>query len=132
MAERKFQPGFRFSKTDAAVIVVGAIASIVLWSTAWWLGFIVAFVVGHFFLFCNVFRVARPLELTWAGVFVVLTYCTVAFGVPSWPISIGVTLLITIAMIAITMRKPSYHGILWSRINPGLPQWWAANDNCSA
>ena len=68
-----FQPGFRLSAIDVIVILVGAIASVVLWSTVWWIGFVIAFVVAHFFLFCNVFRVARPLELAWSGLFIVLT-----------------------------------------------------------
>lgn len=56
---------------DGGTGVAGIVGALSLWSTAWWLGFIVAFVVGHFFVFCNIFRVARPLELAWSGVFVV-------------------------------------------------------------
>jgi hypothetical protein len=126
MAEAKFQPGFRMSVIDGVVIVVGIVAAVGLWSTAWWLGFIVAFVVGHFFVFCNVFRVARPLELAWSGVFVVLTYCTVMFGRPTWAVMIGCSLLVTVVVVGLEMRKPSYHGVLWRRINPGLRRWWEA------
>lgn len=124
MAEVKFQPGFRISVIDGIVIVSGTIAAVSLWPTAWWIGFVVAFVVAHFFVFCNIFRVARPLELAWSGIFIVLTYCTITFGIPSWPVSIACSLTATLAIIAIEMRKPSYHGIFWQRINPGLPQWW--------
>lgn len=83
MAEVKFQPGFRISVIDGIVIVSGTIAAVSLWPTAWWIGFVVAFVVAHFFVFCNIFRVARPLELAWSGIFIVLTYCTITFGIPS-------------------------------------------------
>jgi hypothetical protein len=111
------------SVIDGAVIVAGVVAAVALWSTAWWLGFIVVFVVGHFFVFCNVFRLARPLELAWSGVFVVLTFCTVRFGWPSWVVAIGCSLVVTAVVAALEMRKPSYHGVLWQWINPGLRQW---------
>jgi hypothetical protein len=127
MAEAKFQPGFRMSVTDGLVIVAGIVGAVGLWFTAWWLGFTVAFVVGHFFVFCNVFRVARPLELAWSGVFVVLTYGTVMFDRPNWVVTIGCSLLATVVIIGLEMRKPSYHGVLWRRINPGLRQWWEAD-----
>lgn len=112
------------SVIDGVVIVVGIVVAVGLWPTAWWLGFIVAFVVGHFFVFCNVFRVARPLELAWSGLFVVLMYGTIRFGWPSWVVAIGCSLLVTAVVIGLEMRKASYHGVLWKRINPGLRQWW--------
>ncbi len=93
-------------------------------ATAWWIGFVVAFVVAHFFLFCNVFRIARTLELIWAAIFVALTYCTIMLGVPDWSLTIGGCVLVTTTLIVIELRKPSYHGILWKRINPHLLQWW--------
>jgi hypothetical protein len=127
MAEAKFKPGFRMSAIDGIVIAVGIVAAVALWSTAWWLGFIVAFVIAHFFVFCNIFRVARPLELAWSGVFVVLTYGTVMLGRPSWAVTIGCSLLATVVVIGVEMRRPSYHGVFWHRINPSLPQWWEAN-----
>lgn len=55
--------GFRFSVVDAiALLVLGAAAYGLyrLDSKLWWL---VAIVAGHFFLFCNVFRVVRRREL---------------------------------------------------------------------
>jgi hypothetical protein len=124
-----FQPGFRLSFIDVVVLVIGATASAALWNAVWWIGFIVAFVVAHFFLFCNVFRIARPLELAWAGVFIALVYGTIAFSVPGWPAAIAGSLAVTVAVIALEMRKLSYHGVLWQRINPALPEWWSANPN---
>lgn len=125
MAAPSFQPGFRISAIDCIVIVVGTIVSVALWSTAWWIGFVIAFVVGHFFVFCNIFRVARPLELAWSGIFIAITYCTITFDNPSWPITISASLFATAIVIIIEMRKPSYHGILWQHINPNLPRWWS-------
>jgi hypothetical protein len=126
-----FQPGFRLSPVDCVVIVAGTIATFACWSTAWWIGFVIGFVVAHFFLFCNIFRVARPLELAWSGVFIALTYCTITFEKPSWLITIVTSLLATVFVVAVEMRKPSYHGVLWRRINPKLPQWWAAQGGFS-
>jgi hypothetical protein len=121
---KEFQPGFRCSYVDVGVLALGAIVAVTARNTA---GGIVAFVVAHFFLFCNVFRVSRRLELAWSGLFVALAGCTIAFERPSWLVTISVTLLATVLVIALTMRKPSYHGVLWRTINPALPEWWARN-----
>lgn len=120
-----FQPGFRLSTIDCAVLVIGALASIVLWPIAWWLGFIMAFVIGHFFAFCNVFRVARNLELAWSTIFIITLYCALSFGMPTFSVAVVVALTTTLVVIVLEMRKPSYHGILWQRINPQLPEWWS-------
>ncbi len=124
MTEPKFQPGFRFSVLDSVVLVVGAAVSVISWQQIMWGGFVVAFVVGHFFLFCNVFRVSRSLELVWAGLFVAVVASTVVTEIPGWPIAITLSLFATGTIIAIEMRKPSYHGVCWKRINPDLHKWW--------
>jgi hypothetical protein len=132
VAAPTFQPGFRLSAFDVVVIIAGLMASVALWSTVWWIGFVVAFVVAHFFLFCNVFRVARPLELLWSGIFVTTTYITVAWEIPSWLVTIVFMLIVTATVIAIEMRKPSYHGVFWRRINPDLRKWWATHGGALA
>jgi hypothetical protein len=127
MQPSQFRPGFRLSFFDVLVLVLGVFGSAWLWPRNWLLGFIVAFVVGHFFLFCNVFRIAQELEFLWAGVFLVATLLTLKSKHPSW-VTIAVPSLVTTAIvIGIELRKPSYHGIGWSRINPGLRKWWEAN-----
>lgn len=63
-------PRIRVSATDWLVLAVTAGVTAVLWRAGgplWWL---LAVVVAHFFLFCNVFLVPRRLELLWAGSFV--------------------------------------------------------------
>lgn len=127
MADPFFSPGFRISATDAAVLIAGAAGSVLAAQVEWWMGIVIGFVVGHFFLFCNVFRVARPLELLWAALFVVLAGSTITLGLPGWPVALTMSLVATLLVIVVQMRKPSYHGVLWQRINPGLPQWWEAN-----
>jgi hypothetical protein len=82
MKQGAFAPGFRLSVVDVFVLVGGTTAAIVLSMYEWWWGFVSAFVLAHFFLFCNVVRMARVLELVWAGVFVVLAGATVAIETP--------------------------------------------------
>ena len=122
----EFKPGFRFSAFDALLLVLGGLGSWIVWSRAWWLGFVIAFVVGHFFLFCNIFRISRSLEVIWAAVFLVLTGFTIASGHPTWTTTALLSLGLTVLVVCIELRKPSYHGIGWSRINPNLRQWWDA------
>lgn len=119
-----FKPGFRLSWFDALILTGGITAACALGSLAWWAGMIVAFVVGHFFLFCNVFRIARKPELIWAAVFTLLTGSTLLTQRPGWTITFVASALVGAVLIAHATRQPSYHGIGWRRINPGLPQWW--------
>ncbi len=126
MNQSVFAPGFRLSVVDVVILVGGMTATIILSIFVWWWGFILTFVLAHFFLFCNVVRMARPLELVWAGVFVVLAGATVAFETPGWLVTALVSLLVTVVVVVVEMRKPSYHGLCWQQINPGLPAWWEA------
>ena len=68
----KFQPGFRLSEMDVGIIMLGVCVSVLLARLDERLGMMVLFVLAHFFLFCNVLRMSRPLELIWAGLFVLL------------------------------------------------------------
>jgi hypothetical protein len=119
----KFSPGFRLSLVDAAILAAGA-------STAMFaprpLSIVVGTVVGHFFLFCNVFRMSRKPELVWATTFVLLAAATIAQSLPGWPWTVGISVAMAGMLIALEMRKPSYHGVGWQTVNPRLPQWWAA------
>jgi hypothetical protein len=127
MTAPPFRPGFRIDTIDALVLVAGGIASVLVAQVEWWMGLVIGFAVGHFFLFCNVFRVARPLELAWAALFVAMAGSTIALEQPGWAMTIGCTLAATVLVIVMQLRKPSYHGIAWSRINPDLPRWWEAH-----
>jgi hypothetical protein len=126
MPAPRFQPGFRISVIDVAVLVIAAVAAAVTWSVLPALAAVIAFVVLHFFLFCNIARVSRPLELAWAAVFVLLGLSTTLTEWPGWPMTFGLTLVATVIVVAIELRRPSYHGIAWQRVNPALPEWWAA------
>ena len=91
-----------------------------------WLGISIGFVVAHFFLFCNVVRMERLGELAWAGVFVLLYASTTLTGVPQWPVTLAISLAVTIVFVVLEMRMPSYHGVFWRKVNPRLPDWWEA------
>jgi hypothetical protein len=123
-SRKEFAPGFRLSGRDIAVVALGVSAAAWLASIEPWWGVMVAYVVGHFFLFCNVVRMARALELAWSGAFLALAAGTLLAGTPGWPITVAISLAVTVVVVALQVRKPSYHGIAWSRINPGLRAWW--------
>lgn len=125
-AVKDFAPGFRLSVRDVVVIVIGIAAAAYLFRIEPWWSFIVVFVVAHFFLFCNVVRMARPLELIWAATFLALASATLLTEMPGWPVTASISLAVTVVVVALQLRKPSYHGLGWQRINPGLREWWSS------
>ena len=116
LAAGQFQPGFRWSVTDVAVVAVGVCVALTSSEGLW-----IALAIGPFLLFCNVLRLARVLELVWAAVFVVAA-AALPLGV-----ALGVIGAATLVVGVIAIRRPSYHGALWQRINPELPRWWDAH-----
>ena len=120
----EFRPGFRLSVLDAAALGVGVCLFIVAILLAWGIAFAVAFAVGHFFLFCNVFRIARILELTWVAVFVALEGARLSTGTPGVSTVIWISLALTLCVVLVELRRPSYHGVLWKTANPGLKEWF--------
>lgn len=120
----QFRPGFRISPLDGLVLFLGADLAFLLGREMAVAGLLVAFVVGHFFLFCNVFRISRGSELIWAAVFVILAVAAIVAGTPPWPVVFGVSLVLTAWLIRLEMAQPSYHGVGWRRFNPGLEDWW--------
>jgi hypothetical protein len=123
-ATTDFRPGFRISALGCAVLLIGAVGSILAAGVEGSLGIAVAFTVGHFFLFCNVIRMARPYELIWAAIFVALAASTLLLQSPVWNPTFVLSSIATCILVTVQMRHPSYHGIFWNRINPGLREWW--------
>lgn len=119
-----FTPGFRLSILDVVFVVAGVAATAVVGAVTWWWGLVVGLVIGNFFLFCNVFRIARRLELVWSAIFLFLASGTIVFDLPGWPITVALTTAATIVVVILEMRKPSYHGVGWQWLNPELPAWW--------
>lgn len=123
----EFQPGFRLSEIDVGVLIVGVLFSVLIARFDESFAFVVLFTLGHFFLFCNVIRMSRPLELLWAALFVLLAASTVLTGFPPWIYTFSIMLLVTAILTVVQVLRPSYHGVFWRRLNPDLPQWWAVN-----
>lgn len=121
----RFAPGFRLSGVDVLVLLLGAWGTWYVGRELWWAGVVIAFVVGHFFLFCNVFRIPRALELIWAAVYVLLSGATLILDLPGWGVTFGFSAGLTVFLVALAMKQPSYHGVFWRRVNPKLPDWWA-------
>jgi phosphoglycerol transferase MdoB-like AlkP superfamily enzyme len=110
--------GFRFSKTDAAVLVLVGLAASLLWLVeAYELVLLVLFTVLHFFLFCNVFRIKRKPELIWSGFFVINSL--VSFNIDEYPFALvcALQLVVTVILILHEIRQPYYHGVASRRLN---------------
>ncbi len=104
-------PGFRLSYTDLLVLAIAAVAALLLWS---WLPPIavgLVIVLAHFFLFCNVFRVPRKLELIWAGAFVLNVATWQLLDSFSWFNVLAVQLPITAIVVGATIWRSDYHGV---------------------
>lgn len=107
-------PGFRFSVRDGVVISIAVVGSVFLWRTLGAMAMLFPIVVFHFFLFCNVFRVRRSLELIWAAAFVINVTCWSAFGNLNWLAILLVQSPITLLGIGLEMSSSTYHGIGYS------------------
>jgi hypothetical protein len=110
--------------------VIDAIALLVLGAAAyglyridsklWWL---VAVVVGHFFLFCNVFRVVRRWELIWSALFVLNVASWLLLGRLDAVAVLACQLPVSAGVIAWELKARRYHGILADRLNPALEDY---------
>lgn len=122
--EAGFQPGFQISLSDALVLAAGISATAAMAGSGSWFALIPGFVVGNFFFFCNVFRIARQSELLWTFCFLAAAGAAVMDWI-SWPPVFAGGMLLSVVLFLVEFRKPSYHGIWWKRINPDLPEWWS-------
>tara|TARA_B110000305_G_C19446501_1_gene645170 strand:- start:2234 stop:2605 length:372 start_codon:yes stop_codon:yes gene_type:complete len=123
MAEPAFNPGFRLSALDCVILLAGIVGAISLGLQIWWVGMMIAWIVLHFFCFCNVFRISRTPEQIWAAAFIILVIPTILIGVPGWPLTMGLSLVFSTMLIWQETRKPHYHGVFWKCWNPSLPEW---------
>jgi hypothetical protein len=123
MLESQHRPrtwGFRLSATDAVVICIFGVAAGVLQrleTPLWWMLLIVA---GHFFLFCNVFRVRRSFEVGWAAWFLVNSAVWLWLGNLDWLGVLAAQLPVTACLVLAELRSDRYHGIFAQRTNPRL------------
>ena len=122
-----FRPGFRLSEIDVGVLMLGVLASVLLARFDESFAVALLFTLAHFFLFCNVLRMSRPLELVWALLFVLLAASTIRTGFPPWSYTFCAMLAVTAILAVVQVQRSSYHGVFWRQLNPNLPQWWAVN-----
>jgi hypothetical protein len=111
--------GFRVSVSDALVILCFLLVTVALqacFSTP--LLYLPLIVLGHFFLFCNVFRVHRHWELLWGATFIINIFFRLVFeaGVtlsPAfwWRDAMLVQTPLTTIFILIAIFSKDYHGI---------------------
>ncbi len=115
--------GFRFFVADAVALAGFAAAIFGLYrleSELWWL---VAIVAGHFFLFCNIFRVVRRRELIWAVLFVLDVGFWLLSGRLDWFNVLACQLPVSVGVIAWELKARRYHGIFADRMNPTLKDY---------
>ncbi len=102
--------GFRFSATDALAILVcfgvTAWGLLTLGQIAW----LFPFVLGHFFLFCNVFRVPRKPELLWAAIFISMASICLVLDLTILH-AMWMVLPVSVLVLTYSVRLPTYHGI---------------------
>jgi hypothetical protein len=119
--------GFRISAFDGIVLFIGGCLTVWLYredNPVWWL---VATVLGHFFLFCNVFLVWRRWELLWAAIFLVNVTVHLIGGDTNGGSVFAWQLPLTLWIIALQIRSPFYHGVFAQRWNRRLQEY--LNDN---
>lgn len=119
-----FKPGFRLSELDVGILLLGFTAAVPLGKQFEPLGVAVLFTVTHFFLFCNVLRMHRVLEIIWAVSFVSLWLFSFQVGFFTWGQTYLLIFGVTVVVSIIQVLLPSYHGVLWRIFNPKLPEWW--------
>lgn len=125
----KFRPGFRLSVFDFVFLGLGAVAAYFAFMLRSLPAAIPAYVIFTFFLYCNVFRIRRTPELIWAASFTLTALASFYFQQPSWLFVFAAGIALTIVLIVIEMRHPSYHGVFWRFVNPHLPAWWEQHHN---
>lgn len=128
MKNNEFNPGFRLSSFDLAVIILGLAGAWYLRNVSIEFSLIILFVLGHFFYFCNISRMSRVPELIWAACFVIFYGVGVLYGIVTVTEVFVISFIITIVLTVLEARKPSYHGVLWSKINPNLKDWYEGKD----
>ncbi len=112
--------GFRLSGADIAVLIIGAAASAIGYYILGEVALFIPYVLAHFFLFCNVFRIRRRPEIIWAFAFLLNCCSWVAIGGVNVFGICASQLLVTLSIVLLEIRRPYYHGILADRLNPNL------------
>ena len=124
--EREKRPcGFILSTSDGIILSAGLILTWFVWGKVGEFSFFIPFVLGHFFLFCNVFRIRRKQELLWAATFIINGFIWSALGRYSIFILFGLQILLTGIILILEMTRPDYHGIFCRNINKQMDDYLA-------
>ena len=129
---RKSLTGFRFFPGDLFIIAGAGALTWWLWHSGMLLWWIVPFVTGHFFLFCNVFRVRRSYELLWAICFILNVIYWLLQLDAGWNGPLLVQAPVTVTVIAAEMFSLRYHGIFAASINPRLGEYLQSRTDADA
>ncbi len=114
--------GFRFSYGDGFVLLLALGVSIGGQDFRPFIWF-VPFVVGHFFLFCNIFRIRRKAELIWSFLFLSQIFLGIYGHFWTLETSFIGQLIITLMILCYEIQQPYYHGIFARRWNPYLDDY---------
>lgn len=113
--------GFRLSAIDLLAIAICALGTIVALPILGEIAWLFPITLGHFFLFCNVFRIRREFELLWAGVFVVNVASWALAGRFDWLNVLAVQTPLTATLIITECLNPRYHGVFCKHVADSSP-----------
>jgi hypothetical protein len=108
--------GFRFSAMDGFIFAGGAATTIALWEFVGPFALAVPYLLGHFFLFCNTFRVGGERSLIWVAAFLANAYFWTQTENLVFPLVVQE--LVTLALIIQCVLGKNYHGIACKQLNP--------------
>lgn len=117
--------GLRFSQLDGIVLVLATAVTALTYTRTAGFSVLLLFVVGHFFLFCNVFRIRRTPELVWGAIFVLNCLAWTLAGCVELVWLLALPLPVTLGIILNELRTPHYHGIFARQINSRLDDYLA-------
>ena len=119
----------QFSAADALVLVLAGLAIWALWIPVQEFACLVGFVVAHFFLFCNIFRIHRKYELAWSAIFMINVSCGLA--TQAWGLLDAMLLQapLTVVLIVAEMCSLRYHGVGCRMINARQVAEWTQTSN---
>jgi len=118
--------GFRILASDTIVSSIVIVVALFIWYWAQGdknyqtLALMPLVVLGHFFLFCNVFRISRKLELVWGIIFILVSFVDQDWlyaghrhpGAMKILLSIVIMVSpITVAILIWAIFTEDYHGI---------------------
>lgn len=125
MPERPRTWGFRLSAIDVAVLLAAGPTAWLLWPRIGPVAGCIPAAVGHFFLFCNIFRIIRWKELLWAAAFLANVAAWALADAWSWAGILAVQTPLTVVLLGSELRTARYHGVWARRLNPRLDEWLA-------